>query len=78
MFWCLSVRIAAGQLRRRRRGQAALAIVGGTITASINGTPVLPKSGDPAITDSSLPGGGIALIVDNAEAEFDDVSVSVP
>jgi hypothetical protein len=55
-----------------------LAIVGSTITASINGTPVLPKTGDPAITDSSLASGGIALIVDNADAEFDDVSVSVP
>jgi hypothetical protein len=55
-----------------------LAVVGSTITASINGTPVLPKTGDPAITDSSLANGGIALIVDNAEAEFDDVSVAVP
>ena len=55
-----------------------LEIVGSTITASINGTPVLPKSGDPAITDASLASGGIALIVDNAEAEFDDVTVSVP
>ena len=55
-----------------------LEIVGSTITASINGTPVLPKCGDPAITDASLASGGIALIVDNAEAEFDDVTVSVP
>jgi hypothetical protein len=55
-----------------------LQVVGGTITASINGTPVLPKTGDPAITDSSLASGGIALIVDNADAEFDDVSVAVP
>jgi hypothetical protein len=55
-----------------------LAVVGSTITASINGTPVLPKTGDPAITDSSLASGGIALIVDNADAEFDDVSVAVP
>ena len=55
-----------------------LEVVGSTITASINGTPVLPKSGDPAITDSSLAAGGIALIVDNAEAEFDDVSVTTP
>ena len=55
-----------------------LEIVGSTITASINGTPVLPKTGDPAITDSSLATGGIALIVDNADAEFDDVTVSVP
>jgi pectate lyase len=55
-----------------------LEIVGSTITASINGAPVLPKSGDPAITDASLTSGGIALIVDNAEAEFDDVTVSVP
>ena len=55
-----------------------LAVVGSTITASINGTPVLPKSGDPAITDASLTSGGIALIVDNTDAEFDDVSVSVP
>jgi len=55
-----------------------LEVVGSTITASINGTQVLPKSGDPAITDTSLTSGGIALIVDNAEAEFDDVSVSVP
>jgi hypothetical protein len=55
-----------------------LEIVGSTITASINGTAVLPKSGDPAITDASLASGGIALIVDNTEAEFDDVSVSVP
>ena len=55
-----------------------LEIVGSTITASINGVLVLPKSGDPAITDSSLAKGAIALTVDNAEAEFDDVSVSVP
>jgi hypothetical protein len=55
-----------------------LEIVGSTITASINGAPVLPKSGDPAITDSSLANGAIALTVDNTEAEFDDVSVSVP
>ncbi len=55
-----------------------LEIVGSTITASINGTPVLPKTGDPAITDASLTSGGIALIVDNTEAEFDDVTVSVP
>ena len=39
---------------------------------------VLPKTGDPAITDAALAGGGIALIVDNAEAEFDDVKVTVP
>ncbi len=55
-----------------------LEVVGSTITASINGTPVLPKSGDPAITDASLTSGGIALIVDNAEAEFDDVSATTP
>jgi len=55
-----------------------LEIVGSTITASINGTAVLPKSGDPAITDASLASGGIALIVDNSEAEFDDVSVMTP
>jgi pectate lyase len=55
-----------------------LQVVGSTITASINGTPVLPKTGDPAITDASLATGGIALIVDNADAEFDDVTVSVP
>ena len=55
-----------------------LAVVGSTITASINGTPVLPKSGDPAIADASLTSGGVALIVDNTDAEFDDVSVSVP
>ncbi len=55
-----------------------LEIVGSTIAASINGTPVLPKSGDPAITDASLASGGVALIVDNTDAEFDDVSVSVP
>ena len=55
-----------------------LAVVGSTITASINGVPVLPKTGDPAITDSSLPMGGVALAVDNAEAEFDDVSVTTP
>ena len=55
-----------------------LQVVGTTITASINGTPVLPKTGDPAITDASLATGAIALIVDNADAEFDDVTVSVP
>ena len=55
-----------------------LEVVGSTITASINGTPVLPKTGDPAISDASLATGGIALIVDNADAEFDDVSVSTP
>jgi pectate lyase len=53
-----------------------LQVIGSTITASINGTPVLPKTGDPAITDSSLASGGIALIVDNADAEFDDVSAT--
>jgi hypothetical protein len=55
-----------------------LEVVGSTITASINGTPVLPKSGDPTITDASLASGGIALIVDNTEAEFDDVSATTP
>jgi hypothetical protein len=55
-----------------------LEVVGGTITASINGTPVLPKPGDPPITDSSITHGGIAVIVDNAEAEFDGVSVTTP
>jgi hypothetical protein len=55
-----------------------LKVVGSIITASINGVSVLPKTGDPTITDSSLPTGGVGLIVDNAEAEFDDVSVTTP
>ena len=55
-----------------------LQVAGSTIAASIDGTPVLPKTGDPAITDASLASGGIALIVDNADAEFDDVSVTTP
>jgi hypothetical protein len=38
----------------------------------------ITKSGDPAITDASLTSGGIVLIVDNAEAEFDDVGVMTP
>jgi hypothetical protein len=55
-----------------------LQVIGSIITASIDGTPVLPKTGDPAITDSSLASGGIGLIVDNADAEFDDVSATTP
>jgi hypothetical protein len=39
---------------------------------------VLPKSASSPITDSSLTNGGIALAVENADAEFDDVSVTVP
>ena len=35
-----------------------LEVIGATITASINGTPVLPKSGSSPITDSSLPTAG--------------------
>ncbi|HVV48384.1 MAG TPA: hypothetical protein VHO06_01880, partial [Polyangia bacterium] len=55
-----------------------LEIVGSTITASINGTPVLPKSGSGAITDASIDHGGVGLVVDNGVAEFDDVSVTTP
>jgi hypothetical protein len=45
------------------------------ITASLDGTMVLPKAGDAAATAPS-PTGGIALIVANAEAEFDDIIVN--
>ncbi len=55
-----------------------LKVVGSTITASINGTPVLPKAGSSAITDASLTHGGIGLAVDNGVAEFDDVLVTTP
>jgi hypothetical protein len=55
-----------------------LEVVGSTITASINGTPVLPKSGSSAITDASLTHGGVALAVDNGVVEFDDVVVTTP
>lgn len=55
----------------------ALTINGSSVTASLNGMPVLPKTGDSVAAPGS-PAGGIALIVDNAEAEFDDVKVTVP
>jgi hypothetical protein len=55
-----------------------LEVVGSTITASINGTPVLPKAGSSAITDSSVTHGGVGLAVDNGVAEFDDVTVTTP
>ena len=55
-----------------------LEVVGSTITASINGVPVLPKSGSSAITDSSVTHGGVGLAVDNGVAEFDDVTVTTP
>jgi hypothetical protein len=55
-----------------------LEVVGSTITASINGTPVLPKAGSSAITDASLTHGGIALAIDNGVVEFDDVVVTTP
>jgi hypothetical protein len=54
-----------------------LAINGSSVTASLNGMMVLPKTGDPVAAPGSA-AGGIALIVDNAEAEFDDVKVTVP
>ena len=52
-----------------------LEVVGSTITASINGTVVLPKAGSSAITDSSVTHGGIAVIVDDAVAAFDDATL---
>lgn len=55
-----------------------LEVVGSTITASLNGTPVLPKSGSSAITDSSVTHGGVGLAVDNGVVEFDDVTVTTP
>ncbi len=55
-----------------------LSVIGSTITASIDGTPVLPKTGSSPITDTSLPMGGIGLAVDNGVAEFDDVAVTTP
>jgi hypothetical protein len=55
-----------------------LEVVGSTITASIDGTPVLPKTGSSPITDSSLTQGGIGLAVANTVAEFDDVVVTTP
>ncbi|HVY37919.1 MAG TPA: hypothetical protein VHM31_08285 [Polyangia bacterium] len=57
--------------------QVSLTINGGSVTASVNGMTLLPKTGDPAAAPGS-PAGGIALIVANAEAEFDDVKVTVP
>ena len=57
--------------------QVALTINGSAVTASLNGMAVLPKTGDPVAAPGSA-AGGIALIVDNAEAEFDDVKVTVP
>ena len=57
--------------------QVTLTINGGSVTASVNGMMLLPKTGDPAAAPGS-PAGGIALVVANAEAEFDDVKVTVP
>lgn len=54
-----------------------LEINGNNVTASLNGTMVLPRAGDAAAAPGSA-NGGIALVVDNAEAEFDDVTVTVP
>ncbi|HVT09859.1 MAG TPA: hypothetical protein VHO67_20495 [Polyangia bacterium] len=57
--------------------QVALTIDGGSVTASVNGMMLLPKTGDLAAAPGS-PAGGVALVVANAEAEFDDVKVTVP
>lgn len=54
-----------------------LSIEGNSVTASLNGTPILPKTGDAPAAPGSA-NGGIALVVDNAEAEFDDLKVTVP
>jgi hypothetical protein len=49
-----------------------LEIIGSTINAYLNGTLV------DTVTDASIPAGGVGLVVDNADAEFDDVSVTSP
>jgi hypothetical protein len=49
-----------------------LTIVGSTLTAYINGAMVAQAS------DATLTNGGVGLIVDNANAEFDDVVVTAP
>ncbi len=54
-----------------------LEIAGNSVTASLNGSPILPKSGDSAAVPGSA-SGGVALIVENAEAEFDDLTVTAP
>jgi len=57
--------------------QVKLVVAGSSVTAWLDGTMVLPKSGDPASAPGSA-SGGVALVVDNAEAEFDDLKVTVP
>jgi pectate lyase len=49
-----------------------LEIVGSTINAYLNGVLV------DTVTDASIAAGGVGLVVDNADAEFDDVTVSSP
>jgi hypothetical protein len=57
--------------------KVTLTVAGNGVTGALNDVMVLPKAGDAAVAPGS-PAGGIALIVDNAEAEFDDVTVTVP
>lgn len=57
--------------------KVTLQIAGNSVTASLDDMMVLPKSGDTAAAPGSATG-GIALVADNAEAEFDDVKVTVP
>ncbi|HXU60835.1 MAG TPA: LamG domain-containing protein [Polyangia bacterium] len=57
--------------------KVTLQIAGNSVTASVDDMPVLPKSGDTAAAPASA-SGGIGLVVDNAEAEFDDLKVTVP
>lgn len=49
-----------------------LEIIGSTISVYLNGALV------DTVTDASIPAGGVGLLVANADAEFDDVSVTSP
>jgi hypothetical protein len=49
-----------------------LEIIGSTINAYLNGALV------DTVTDASIPKGGVGLLVDNTDAEFDDVTVTAP
>jgi hypothetical protein len=49
-----------------------LEIIGSTINVYLNGAL------SDTVTDASIPAGGVGLLVDNADAEFDDVSVTSP
>ena len=49
-----------------------LEIIGTTINVYLNGAL------SDTVTDASIPAGGVGLLVDNADAEFDDVTVTSP